>query len=87
MLDRNQLASRLTLNCTDSYVEPQKLKDVYVTIMDVSGIRECIGRNHGCDRVLITITEYYFKVCHGCTIKECVSLNQSAIWTPLLPFS
>lgn len=35
-LDRNQLASRLTLNCTDSYVEPQKLKDVYVTIMDVS---------------------------------------------------
>ena len=36
MLDRNQLSSRLTLNCTDSYVEPQKLKDVYVTIMDVS---------------------------------------------------
>lgn len=36
MLDRSQLASRLTLNCTDSYIEPQKLKDVYVTIMDVS---------------------------------------------------
>lgn len=36
ILDRNQLASRLTLNCTDNYVEPQKLKEVYVTIMDVS---------------------------------------------------
>ncbi len=35
LLDRGQLASRLTLNCTDSYIEPQKLKDVYVTIMDV----------------------------------------------------
>ena len=35
MLDRSQLASRLTLNCTDSYIEPQKLKDIYVTIMDV----------------------------------------------------
>lgn len=35
MLDRNQLGSRLTLNCTDNYIEPQKLKDVYVTIMDV----------------------------------------------------
>lgn len=35
LLDRNQLGSRLTLNCSDSYVEPQKLRDVYVTIMDV----------------------------------------------------
>jgi len=34
-LERAQLASRLTLNCVDNYVEPQKLKDVYVTIMDV----------------------------------------------------
>lgn len=34
-LERSQLASRLTLNCTDNYVEPQKLRDVYVTIMDV----------------------------------------------------
>lgn len=39
MLDRSQLSSRLTLNCTDSYVEPQKLKDVYVTIMDVSALK------------------------------------------------
>ena len=38
LLDRSQLASRLTLNCTDSYIEPQKLKDVYVTIMDVRTI-------------------------------------------------
>ena len=35
-LARGQLASRLTLNCLDSYVEPQKLKDVYITVMDVS---------------------------------------------------
>ena len=35
-LERGQLASRLTMNCTDNYVEPQKLKDVTVTIMDVS---------------------------------------------------
>lgn len=34
-LERAQLASRLTINCMDSYVEPQKLGDVYVTIMDV----------------------------------------------------
>lgn len=34
-LDRQQLGSRLTMNCIDSYVEPHKLKDVYVTIMDV----------------------------------------------------
>lgn len=34
-LSRGQLASRLTLNCLDSYVEPQKLKDVYITVMDV----------------------------------------------------
>ena len=35
-LERSQLAARLTLNCSDNYVEPQKLKDVYVTIIDVS---------------------------------------------------
>ena len=35
-LSRGQLASRLTLNCLDSYVEPQKLKDVYITVMDVT---------------------------------------------------
>ena len=35
-LERSQLAARLTLNCSDNYVEPQKLRDVYVTIIDVS---------------------------------------------------
>lgn len=34
-LERGQLASRLSLNCNDNYVEPQKLQDIYVTIMDV----------------------------------------------------
>ncbi|XP_065059614.1 maspardin-like [Rhopilema esculentum] len=34
-LGRNEIASRLTLNCMDAYVEPQKLRDVTVTILDV----------------------------------------------------
>ncbi|XP_065836559.1 maspardin-like [Oscarella lobularis] len=34
-LERSQLASRMTLNCTSAYVEPQKLRDVSITIMDV----------------------------------------------------
>ena len=34
-LGRNELASRLTLNCMDAYVEPQKLRDITVTILDV----------------------------------------------------
>ncbi|EDV26915.1 uncharacterized protein TRIADDRAFT_22848 [Trichoplax adhaerens] len=34
-LKRSQLASRLKLNCSDSYVEPQKLSDVIITIIDV----------------------------------------------------
>ncbi|XP_014676977.1 PREDICTED: maspardin-like [Priapulus caudatus] len=34
-LSQQQLSSRLTLNCMASYIEPQKLKDVAVTIMDV----------------------------------------------------
>uniref|UniRef100_A0A8B9LUQ9 Maspardin n=1 Tax=Astyanax mexicanus TaxID=7994 RepID=A0A8B9LUQ9_ASTMX len=34
-LNQSELASRLTLNCQNSYVEPHKIKDVAVTIMDV----------------------------------------------------
>lgn len=34
-LKQQELASRLTLNCLSSYVEPQKLRDVDVTIIDV----------------------------------------------------
>lgn len=34
-LGQQELASRLTLNCMNSYVEPQKLKDMPVTVMDV----------------------------------------------------
>ncbi|XP_066916656.1 maspardin-like [Clytia hemisphaerica] len=34
-LGRAEIASRLTLNCTDSYVEPQKLRGIPVTVMDV----------------------------------------------------
>lgn len=34
-LSQSELASRLTLNCMNCYVEPQKLHDVTVTIMDV----------------------------------------------------
>ncbi|XP_048829605.1 maspardin-like [Brienomyrus brachyistius] len=34
-LKQSELASRLTLNCQNSYVEPHKLRDVTVTIIDV----------------------------------------------------
>ena len=35
-LGRSELASRLTLNCLDSYVEPQKLHGIPTTLIDVS---------------------------------------------------
>lgn len=35
-LSQSELASRLTLNCVDSYVEPQKIQSIAITIMDVS---------------------------------------------------
>eukprot|EP00794_Sanderia_malayensis_P009862 gene9861-10872_t len=34
-IGRSELASRLTLNCMDAYVEPQKLHDVTITVLDV----------------------------------------------------
>ncbi|KAG8145183.1 hypothetical protein E2320_013547 [Naja naja] len=34
-LGQSELASRLTLNCQNSYVEPHKIRDVPVTIMDI----------------------------------------------------
>lgn len=34
-LNQSELASRLTLNCQNSYVEPHKIRDLAVTIMDV----------------------------------------------------
>uniref|UniRef100_A0A671EJ59 Maspardin n=1 Tax=Rhinolophus ferrumequinum TaxID=59479 RepID=A0A671EJ59_RHIFE len=34
-LCQSELASRLTLNCQNSYVEPHKIRDIPVTIMDV----------------------------------------------------
>lgn len=34
-LGRAEIASRLTLNCTDSYIEPQKLRGISLTILDV----------------------------------------------------
>ena len=34
-LSQQELASRLTLNCMNCYVEPQKLRDLDITIMDV----------------------------------------------------
>jgi maspardin len=35
-LSQSELASRLTLNCINCYVEPQKLHNLSITIMDVS---------------------------------------------------
>lgn len=34
-LSQQELASRLTLNCINSYVEPQKLQEIPMTIIDV----------------------------------------------------
>ncbi|XP_038211506.1 maspardin-like isoform X2 [Zerene cesonia] len=34
-LTQSELASRLTLNCTPCYIQPQKLYDIPITIMDV----------------------------------------------------
>ncbi|XP_064609632.1 uncharacterized protein LOC135473696 [Liolophura sinensis] len=34
-LTQQELASRLTLNCMNAYVEPQKLKELDITLMDV----------------------------------------------------
>ena len=34
-MSQRQLASRLTLNTLEGYVEPQRLRDIPVTIMDV----------------------------------------------------
>lgn len=41
-LGQSELASRLTLNCQNSYVEPHKIRDIPVTIMDVSFLSKCI---------------------------------------------
>jgi maspardin len=35
-LSQSELASRLTLNCVNCYVEPQRLHNLSITIMDVS---------------------------------------------------
>lgn len=35
-LDRSALASRLTLNCVNAYIEPQKISNLPMTIIDVS---------------------------------------------------
>ena len=50
-LERGQLASRLTLNCNDNYVEPQKLQDIYITIMDVRKLRSLMTGLHGASSV------------------------------------
>ena len=35
-LSQQELASRLTLNCVGSYVEPQRLQSISITVIDVS---------------------------------------------------
>lgn len=37
-MTQQSLASRLTLNCMNCYVEPQKLRGIDVTLMDVSSL-------------------------------------------------
>ena len=52
-MTQSELASRLTLNCTSSYVNVNKLQDYHVTIMDVfdecaidSAVREDLIRSY-----------------------------------------
>ena len=35
-LSQQELASRLTLNCVGSYIEPQRLQSISITVIDVS---------------------------------------------------
>lgn len=42
-LDRSSLASRLTLNCMNSYIEPQKIANIPMTIIDVR--TQCFNKN------------------------------------------
>ena len=35
-LTQKELASRLTMNCSNSYVKPEKLQHINLTIIDVS---------------------------------------------------
>jgi maspardin len=37
-LSQSELASRLTLNCINSYVIPQALQELNITIIDVSNL-------------------------------------------------
>lgn len=48
-LSQQELASRLTLNCSNSYVEPQKLRQLSVTIMDV--FDECALSQKVCEEL------------------------------------
>ncbi|KAK3735179.1 hypothetical protein QZH41_018140 [Actinostola sp. cb2023] len=44
-MGRSELASRLTLNCVDSYVEPQKLQNIAITIIDIH-LRQFMGTRY-----------------------------------------
>ena len=37
-MNQQELASRLTLNCMNSYVQPQNLSELSVTIIDVRNV-------------------------------------------------
>lgn len=64
-LSQQELASRLTLNCINSYVEPQTLQDLSMTIIDVSIVFfNFLFIN------LLNVFKLIFKVFDDCAISE-----------------
>lgn len=49
-MSQPELASRLTLTCMNCYVQPQKLHDIPITIIDVS------NKNIFCETIIHSIT-------------------------------
>ena len=76
-LSQQELASRLTLNCMNCYVEPQKLNGVEVTLMDVSMLFKKKTHLYPCFIVVIKYG-YKFGMNYGCA-STTVSLQCAAL--------
>ena len=60
------------MNCTENYIEPQKLKAVYVTIMDVSGSSVTFDL---CNIVRVVTCRYLMSQhCHNGARRRCTSV-------------
>ena len=77
-MSQQALASRLTLNCMNCYVEPQKLREVDVTLMDVSQLYfdiSCDGQLLSCWEEIIHYFDYSIKYMYEVFQKEVPLLN------------